>query len=336
MTRLEKILLRVKRFVGDNTRTQSIYLDIGSHTTKLVVDGVFVAEPTCFVHHLPTQSVIAVGERALRMFGKLPQDSVAIFPVRAGKIIDGKLFQLFLDAVLQRYLSRGILAFLYPPKVVVSTNYHVDHTQSVAWRTALKQWGHNIKVLTVHEALWNHVVAERIFTDEGCVIDLGAMTTKLFLYSSGKEVAAQCMECGGNTWTQEVIQVLRKEYHLEVGWLSAEQLKTKVLHFGQKSQKQTVHGKDIVTGLPVTKIIDDTVFTSQNMKVVDTIHVLFEKLCQQATPEVIAKIYELGVFLTGGASRVPGLAEVLQTRLKLPVHLSRTPQRDVVHGLSVR
>jgi rod shape-determining protein MreB and related proteins len=336
MTRLEKILLRVKRFAGNNKQTRSIYLDIGSHTTKILADGEFITEPTCFVHHLPTQSVLAVGERALRMFGKLPQDSVAVFPVRAGKIVDGKLFQFFLDAVLQAYIARGVQAFLHPPKVIASTNYHLHHTQSEAWKKGLKQWGHNVKVMTVNEALWKHVISERIFTDEGCVIDLGAMTTKLFLYTSGKEVATQFMECGGNTWTQEVIQTLRKECHIEVGWMSAESLKTKVFHFGQKSQKHTVHGKDIVTGLPVTKVIDDSVFAPQKEKVVEKISELFEKLCQQATPEVIAKIYESGVFLTGGTSRVPGLPEILQTTLKLPVHLSRSPQRDIVHGLSVR
>jgi rod shape-determining protein MreB and related proteins len=335
MTRLEKILRQWRGSPSSGKHSATISLDIGSHTTKVLAGQRIVIHPTCFIQHQPTHAVLAVGKSAISMLGKLPKDARAVFPIRSGKVIDSHDLQIYLDAILKDYVSRNLISFLYPQELRVAVTFPDQVPQLEVWRKTLRKWGQRITVVAIADALWTQVKTNRVFTLEGCVIDVGAMTTKLFLYTGEQKVLSKVAEFGGDTVTDEMLQALRQEYHLEVGWVTAEQLKVKVLQYSHSSQKHTVQGKDLVSGLPVTKVIDDSAFDPSKKALLVHIVQAFTQLCQAATPELVAKIYESGIYLTGGGSVVPGLAKVLQTELKLPIHQATTSQEDLVRGLAI-
>jgi rod shape-determining protein MreB and related proteins len=335
MTRLEKLLRQWRGSVSSGKQSLMVCLDIGSHTTKILAGQKIFHQPTCFIQHQPTRAVIAVGKSAISMLGKLPKDARAVFPVRAGKVVESQDLQVYLDSTLKEYVSRNVVSFLNPQELRVVVTFPDHSTQVEVWRKVLKRWGQRVKVVAIADVLWTKVRTNRVFTHEGCVIDIGAMTTKLFLYTGEQKVLDKVADFGGDTVTNEMLQTLRQEYHLEVGWVTAEQLKIKVLHYGQSSQKHTVQGKDVVSGLPVTKVIDAVAFDSSKKVLLKNVVQAFTQLCQAATPELVAKVYESGIYLTGGGSLTPGLVKVLQTELKLPIHQASTPQEDLVRGTAV-
>ena len=95
-----------------------------------------------------------------------------------------------------------------------------------------------------------------------------------------------------------------------------------------------VYGRDIVTGLPVerelpTKLIDDSLIELFHT-IIDNIKVILER----TPPELAADIYRHGIYLTGGASQVNHLTELIQRETGLNVNVSENPVTSVAIGLS--
>ena len=95
-----------------------------------------------------------------------------------------------------------------------------------------------------------------------------------------------------------------------------------------------VYGRDIVTGLPVerelpTNLIDDSLI-EHFYTIIDNIKVILER----TPPELAADIYRHGLYLTGGASSVNHLAELIQAGTGLKVNVSENPVTSVALGLS--
>ncbi len=95
-----------------------------------------------------------------------------------------------------------------------------------------------------------------------------------------------------------------------------------------------VFGRDIVTGLPVereipTSLVDACLTENFNM-IIDNVKVILER----TPPELAADIYRHGVYLTGGASKVNHLAELISTGTGLKVNVAAEPMNSVVLGIA--
>lgn len=335
MTPLEKFVNRTRLRPRNSDQIGQICLDVGSHTTKVLLDGKMIRMyPTCFLQHVHNREVLAIGQKVVQMLGKLPSDVAIVFPVRNGQIIDSDGYNKLTKAILNEFVRQDFFSFLRPVELRSAVLFPQYEKQREVQEKALRQLSYRKKLIPQSEALWKAVQASRIYTTQGCIIDIGGMTTKLYLFAEGQLVSSRVLEVGGDDWTTEILQSLRQQSHLEVGWVTAEQLKHSALRFGGKEQKHTVQGKDIIHGLPTTKVISDQIFMPGANRLIKRVIQGFEEICQETTPEIVARILERGVYLTGGGSQMKGLAAVMQQTLKLPVISAKNPQDDVVRGMS--
>ena len=95
--------------------------------------------------------------------------------------------------------------------------------------------------------------------------------------------------------------------------------------YSYQGKSAVVYGRDIVTGLPVereipTPLVDECLTENFNT-IIDNVKVILER----TPPELAADIYRHGVYLTGGASQVNHLAELLSSGTGLKVQLSENP-----------
>ncbi len=92
--------------------------------------------------------------------------------------------------------------------------------------------------------------------------------------------------------------------------------------------------RDIVTGLPVEREIPTSLvnecLTEHFNTIIDNIKVILER----TPPELAADIYRHGVYLTGGASQVNNLAQLMSKGTGLKVNLSEHPIESVALGLA--
>jgi actin-like ATPase involved in cell morphogenesis len=263
----------------------TVCLDFGSHTTKVLGKGRTPdLYPTCFIRHISTGTVVAVGDKVTKMLGKLPHDVEAVFPIRGGQIVDSRGFSQFVQAVLSQYVPTDLFSFLRPVELRAGV-LHLNHqTQRAALERSLRPFSWRVKSSNAATALWAKVREDRLFTNQGCVIDLGAMTTKMYLFAEGQLSSVHVAEFGGDDWTAAIIHTVRQECHLETGWATAEELKRKALHYGGKEQKHTVQGKDVISGLPTTKVLSDSMFSFASAHLLKRVITTFEEACQNAQP----------------------------------------------------
>ena len=95
-----------------------------------------------------------------------------------------------------------------------------------------------------------------------------------------------------------------------------------------------VYGRDIVTGLPMEKeiptdLVSESMLENFNV-IIDNIRVILER----TPPELSADIFRRGIYLTGGASQVNHLAELLAKGTGLKVNVSENPVSGVALGLA--
>ena len=111
-------------------------------------------------------------------------------------------------------------------------------------------------------------------------------------------------------------------------------MKISLADLEKENKGAVVYGRDIVTGLPVerelpTAMIDESLI-EHFYTTIDNIKVILER----TPPELAADIYRHGIYLTGGASQVSHLAELIQKGTGLKVNVSENPITSVALGLS--
>ena len=78
-----------------------------------------------------------------------------------------------------------------------------------------------------------------------------------------------------------------------------------------------------------TQLIDEALFEHFHT-IIDNIKVILER----TPPELAADIYKHGIYLTGGASQVNHLAQLVQKGTGLKVNVSENPITSVALGLA--
>ena len=139
---------------------------------------------------------------------------------------------------------------------------------------------------------------------------------------------------GGQKFDDAIRSAIRREFSLIVGGKTAENVKISLKDLENAGKSAVVYGRDIVTGLPVereipTPLVDECLTENFNT-IIDNVKVILER----TPPELAADIYRHGVYLTGGASQVNHLAELLSSGTGLKVQLSENPMSSVALGLA--
>ncbi|MBI5379278.1 MAG: rod shape-determining protein, partial [Nitrospirae bacterium] len=93
-----------------------------------------------------------------------------------------------------------------------------------------------------------------------------------------------------------------------------------------------VKGRDLVSGIPKTLIVDDEevreAIQEPVLGIINTIKVALEN----TPPELSADIVDTGIVLTGGGALLKGLDVLIREETGLPIIVSEHPLSDVVIG----
>jgi rod shape-determining protein MreB len=166
------------------------------------------------------------------------------------------------------------------------------------------------------------------------VVNVGFHTTEISILSLGGIVLSRLIKVGGMKFDESIKNAIRKEFSLIVGNKTAENVKMAITELEAEGKKAVVYGRDIVTGLPMEKEIpcdlaNESMLENFNV-IIDNIRVILER----TPPELSADIFRRGVYLTGGASQVAHLAELIAKGTGLKVNVSENPVSGVALGLA--
>jgi rod shape-determining protein MreB len=313
--------------------SKDLGIDLGTMFTRLA-DGtqVLLEEPTIVAIEVNDQKMVAVGQEARDMQGRVPESIEVSRPLRNGVIADYEITETLLSYLLQR-VSGSMRIFR--PRVMVSVPYGVTSVERRAVYEAVMEAGSR-EVFLIQQPLAAAIGIDLpINSPSGnMVICLGGGCTEAAVMAMYGIVSAETLRLGGLDLDEAIISYVRRKYGVVIGQITAEQLKVRIGAAVPQDTENSmeVQGQDQVTGLPrpVTLTTGEIVEALQ-----DPLKLIVEngrKVLEKTPPELVSDIIDRGVALCGGGALLRGVDRLLTKSLGIPAYLVDNPMTCVVEG----
>ncbi|MCI9096765.1 MAG: rod shape-determining protein [Lachnospiraceae bacterium] len=308
-------------------------IDLGTCNIKIYNrsdDSVMVEKNMIAIENKDT--LFAYGDSAFEMYEKAPGNIHISYPLSNGVIADIRNMELLVKYFISN-MSKNFKAADY--YIAVPTD--VTGVEKRAFYDLIRDAGVKAKkIMVVEKAVADGLGLEiDVKNSQGVlIVNVGFDTTEISILSLGGIVLSRLIKVGGQKFDDAIRAAVRREFSLIIGGKTAENVKMALCDLEKEGKGAVVYGRDIVTGLPVerelpTNLIDDSLI-EHFYTIIDNIKVILER----TPPELAADIYRHGLYLTGGASSVNHLAELIQAGTGLKVNVSENPVTSVALGLS--
>lgn len=309
-------------------------IDLGTSNIKIYNrndDSVTIEKNMIAIENKDT--LFAYGNSAFDMYEKAPGTIHISYPLSNGVIADMK----HMETLVKYFIGDLCRHNIKPADYYIAVPTDVTDVERRAFYNLLKDA--NVKarsVMVVEKAVADGLGMDiDVKNSQGVlVVDVGYDTTEISILSLGGIVLSRLIKVGGQKFDDAIRAAIRREFSLIVGGKTAENVKISLRDLEKEGKSAVVYGRDIVTGLPVereipTALVDDSL-TEHFNTIIDNVKVILER----TPPELAADIYRHGVYLTGGASQVNHLSELLSSGTGLKVQVSENPMSSVALGLA--
>jgi len=309
-------------------------IDLGTNNIKIYSrndDKIFVEKNMIAIAN--KRELFAYGDSAFEMYEKAPNNISISYPLTNGVIADIKNMEILIKYFIGD-IQKGSAK---PSEYYIAVPTDVTEVEKRAFYDLIKNANVKAKKIMVVEK----AVADGLGMDidvknsQGViVVNVGYETTEISILSLGGIVLSRLIKTGGSKFDEAIRSAVRKEFSLFIGGKTAEGVKMNLSELEASGEGAVVYGRDIVTGLPVeriipTKLVDECLQEHFNT-IIDNVKVILER----TPPELAADIFRHGIYLTGGASQVNHLAEEISKGTGLKVNISENPVTSVAVGLS--
>jgi rod shape-determining protein MreB len=168
------------------------------------------------------------------------------------------------------------------------------------------------------------------------IIDIGGGTTDIAVISLGGVVKSKNLKIAGDRLNNDIISYMRDEFKILVGERTAEMIKINIGSVIQTDHMETeIHGRDILTGLPrAVTVTDGDIREAMALSIRGLVDGVKDML-ESTPPEILSDIMHRGITLSGGGALIPGLNQLLQSVLKIPIYVVEDPLSAVARGTGV-
>ena len=309
---------------------------MGTTSTLIYVKdrGIVSNEPSVVAINTKTDQIIAVGNDAKKMIGKVPPHVIAIKPLVDGVISDFEVTEKMLHYFIHKTYD-GQMGFFSRPRVVVGIPLDITEVEKKAVEDALLSAGAR-QVFLVEGAV-AAAIGCRLPINEPVgtmLVDIGGGTTEIAVISLGGVVTWKTIKVAGDEFNKNIAQYAKNKFNVLLGEKIAEEIKMRIGSAESLEEPLTapMRGRDLITGLPKEIIVSDENIREALAKsvqiIIDSIRVTLEV----TPPELVADIYERGITLCGGGALLKGIDGAISKATKIPVHVADDPQTAVVRG----
>jgi rod shape-determining protein MreB len=310
-------------------------IDLGTANTLVYVKGkgIVCNEPSVVAISSKTGKVLAVGSEAKRMLGRTPGNITTIRPIKDGVIADFDYTGAMLKYFIQRVHNRK--SFIRP-RIVIGVPSGITQVEQRAVKDAAISSGGR-SVYLIEEA-----VAAAIGTDlpisepsGNMIVDIGGGTTDIAVISMAGIVYSKAIRVGGDKMDESIINYIKRKYNLLIGEMMAESVKIEIgSAYKTNDERHTmeIKGRDLVSGIPKTLILDDNEVREALSESVSQILNGIKLALENTPPELSADIVDKGIVLAGGGALLKGLGDFLREETSLPIIIAENPLTCVALG----
>ncbi len=311
-------------------------IDLGTSYTLVYVrgKGIVVSEPTIVVvDGTNKKNVMAIGEEARLMKGRIAGEVIDIYPLREGVISDFDMTKIMLQ-----YFIREAIGFsnIIKPRVLITVPTNISSIEKHAVSEAAKVAG--ARQVFIVEKPFAAAIGTGLPVYEpigNMIVDIGGGTTDVAVISLGGLVIAHSIRVGGIKMDEGIINFIKREYNMLIGDRTAEEIKMDLgsaLPLAEK-RKALIRGRDLITSLPQTTEISTEQVYDALQEPCEAILFAIKWVLERTPPELSADIMRHGIHLTGGGGLLFGIDQYIASELGMPVLLSKEPLESAAMGI---
>ncbi len=310
-------------------------IDLGTSNLRIYVpeQGIVVEEPSVLASDKESQQPLAYGTEALPLVGRTPLHVQVHHPIRNGNIADLDWSEQMLRHWMEQ-AQEGLK--LFRPRVAIGASMSAVGIERDALIDVVLQAGaREVRLIdqSVAAALGSGVLGDGPMGH--LVVDIGGGTTDVAVISMLGIVASESIPIAGEVLTKTIQQYIRHTHRLEIGMLSAERLKRRLVDLESRGEPQAglevggLHlGSDNFSHVRVEQSELQDALTQPLASIVSAIRRVLER-----TPvELLVDICDRGILLTGGGSLLTGLDQLISQELGMLVHRAADPLNAVALG----
>jgi rod shape-determining protein MreB len=314
--------------------SNDLAIDLGTANTLVYVRGrgIVSNEPSVVAIQKASGKVLAVGTEAKRMLGRTPGNIVAIRPMKDGVIADFEITELMLRHFITAAHNRA--TFVHP-RIIIGVPSGITQVEQRAVKDSALLAGAR-EVYLIEQPVAAAIGAGMPISEPSgnMVVDIGGGTTDIAVISLGGIVYSKSIKVAGDKMDEAVTSYIKRKYNLLIGEYMSEQIKFELGNAYPMEEKKTmvIKGRDLVSGIPKTLIIDDAEIREALSEPITAIVNAIKVALENTPPELAGDIIDKGVVLTGGGSLLKGLDIRLREETNLPIITVDDPLTTVVMG----
>lgn len=317
-----------------------ISVDFGSGVTKIYMPGcgVVLKEATCIAVEEYAEGgekklrIKAYGDKARSLAGRAAVNTRVIYPVFEGNIVNeelaAELMKYFLEKIeiTKKRAKRTEAIFILPCGITEGVRAKYSR---LAQSCGI---GYVYFTLTPYAAVLGHNVVINESTPMFS-LDIGNSVTNIAVFSQDGIISGLTINLGGGNMDLKLMEEVAHNFNLKIGILTAEKLKNSVSSFLEDDNKMFVaDGSEISSNAPSSVCINTEQIYGVISSHIDRICEYVSKVISKLPADVSSAVMHGGIYLSGGLSKIDGIAEYLERKLNLPVKQAEEGQLAVVIG----
>lgn len=279
------------------------------------------------------EDILAVGDDAYEMYEKNPANITVSSPMSNGMIANIGHLEILLHSLLEKTSrnsgSHPVIYFAVP---VDMTEIEKRAYYSVAQNGRFRK----SKVLLVERPVADAFALgiPIIKTRGSMIVNIGAATTEISVIADSRVIISKIIPLGGDHFNQEILSNIRRRNNFFVSLRTAGRLKTSLADLKQERKlARKIVGVDCVSGLPRERIVTSTTINESILASVKEIAEEIRTFLDRTPPQIHKVILSEGIYLTGGSTRIPYIAQVISRQIGCPILLSQYYDLCTVYGL---
>ncbi len=312
-----------------------IGIDLGTANVMIAMGnkGIVLNEPSVVAFNKKTEDVIAVGDEAYRMIGRVPEYITVIRPLSDGVISDHKMTEMMITAFIEKVTGKQ----LFMPNIIMCIPSSITDVESRAVVEAAKIAGaRQVYLIEEPVAALMGAGVDISSANGNMVVDIGGGTTDIAVISMNGVVAKSSIKMAGNKLDKAIVKYVSSRYRILIGEKTAENAKMAAanVYAPDGSRKITVKGRHLVRGLPEKVEVTDYDIYEAIIDSVREIVTAVKDVMEKTPPELAGDIFKNGVYLTGGGAMLYGLDRLMSSILGVTCSVAEDPISCVARGTS--
>ncbi len=317
-----------------------IAIDLGTANTLIYTknEGIVLDEPSVVVikrdgNFNGKTTVLAVGNEAKAMLGRVPAGIEAIRPMKDGVIADFTVTEVMLKHFIK--LAHPSMMFRPSPRIVICVPCGSTQVERRAIRESALGAGAS-EVYLIEKPMAGAIGAGLPVTEPcgSMVVDIGGGTTEVGIVSLGGMVYKNSARVGGDKFDEAIVNYIRRNFGMLIGEQTAEKIKKEIASAfpGGEVLEMEITGRNLSQGIPQSFTISSTEILEALTDALNNLVTTVKLALERTPPELSSDIAERGIMLTGGGALLRDLDRLIAEETGLPVLIAEEPLTCVARG----